>query len=266
MRFTPTNHGGFTLVEVLVVSPIIILFIGAFVALLVTLTGESLVVREKNVIIHDTQSALDSIQADISQSTSFLSNTPSLTPPQGSNNSTAPFTDVTSGQNDALIMQLPATNAAPSNPARTLIYVGTPGSCDSKNALQTYTVVYFVGDDGDTTASGDVALFKRVILPTSSSCATIWQRGTCRASVMTTGNLSTCMASDERLIGGASEITFEVKYYNYVSGASTAARDNNATTATDASAAITVSEQIAGETVTHTASVRATSLNTQVTQ
>jgi len=225
-----------------------------------------LVVREKNAIIHDTQSTLDSIQSDISQSTSFLSNTPTLTSPQGSNDSTAAFTDVTSGQNDALIMQLPATNAAPTNAARTLIYVGTPGSCDSKNALQTYTVVYFVGDDTETPASGDVALFKRIILPTTSSCATIWQRGSCRATVMTAGNIATCMAADERLIGGASAITLEVKYYNYVSGVSTAGRDNSATTATDASAAITVSEQVAGETVSHTASVRATSLNTQVTQ
>lgn len=260
MRSTRTNLVGFTLVEVLVISPIIILFVGMFIALLVTLTGESLVVREKNSAIYDTQSALDDMQASVTQSTAFLSTTGTIQSPQGKNNSSGTaFTDVTAGQPDALLLQLPATNKNPRDPTRTLIYTGA-GACNSINPLHTYTVIYFVDDDAQTSATNDFALYKRTVLSTATPCTTVWQRGSCRSTVINSGNASICMTSDDRLLGGATSIGLEVKYYTGTG----VARDNNAPTATDSSAVITVTKQIAGEAVTHSASMRAASLNSQI--
>src|SRR6476660_8290032 len=88
MQHIRAKSAGFTLVEVLVISPIIILFIGSFIALLVNLTGESLVARERNLTVHDTQAALDQIQTDIGSATGFLAttaSTPTLRAPQGVN-------------------------------------------------------------------------------------------------------------------------------------------------------------------------------------
>lgn len=260
----PTNSRGFTLVEVLIISPIIILFIGAFLALLVGLTGESLVVREKNTAAYDTQSALDDIEASIGQAITFLPTTDTVPIPQGKDNSTSagtPFTNETTNEPNTLIIRSAATTSRPSDPARELIYMGA-GACDSKNPLYTYFTIYFTALDLDTAGdTADKALYKRTILPQNPACRTAWQRGSCDVSRMTSHS-SVCKARDEKLVSGIS--TFDIQYY--IGNSTTAVPDSQAASATDVSVNLGVSKQVAGSPVQYTGTVRANSLNIQTSE
>ena len=102
MRFTlPTNKKrseGFTLIEVLIIAPVVVLAIGGFVSLIVSMVGDVLLTRDSNSLTFNTQRALDRIEQDIRLGTQFLTTTDSLTAPQGSNNNftgNAPFTNST---------------------------------------------------------------------------------------------------------------------------------------------------------------------------
>jgi type II secretory pathway pseudopilin PulG len=257
------NARGFTLIEVLVISPIIILFIGAFLALLVSLTGESLVVREKNAAAYDTQAALDDIEASINQAITFLPTTGTVPIPQGKDNSTSAgtaFTNEVAGEPNTLIIRSAATTARPSDAARELIYMGA-GACDSKNPLYTYYTVYFTALDPDTAVTTDRALYKRTILPQNPACKTVWQRGSCDVSRMTS-HASVCKARDEKLVAGVA--TFDVQYY--IGSSPTAVADNQAASATDVSINLGLSKQVAGSAVQYSGTVRANSLNVQTSE
>lgn len=263
MRFT-RNNGGFTLVEVLVISPVIILFIGTFIALLVNLTGESLVVREKNVAVHDTQAALDDIQEDIGAATGYLTTTADLgtlqSPqgkPNGDNfNSGTAFTNTNAGAADTLIVQRVATTASPNDPSRKPIYTGA-GACDAKNPIYTYLSVYFLAPDKDTSDPGDNALYKRTILPSLSACDVAWQRGSCYRDTVNSGNRSWCQTYDEKLLSGVS--SFDVTYFRN----GVQQLDSDAKLANDASVSLDVSKQVAGETINFGSSVRTSSPNAE---
>lgn len=258
------NSRGFTLVEVLIISPIIILFIGAFLALLISLTGESLVVREKNTAAYNTQSALDDIEASVTQAVAFLPTTGTVPIPQGKDNSTSvgtPFTNETTGEPNALIIRSAATTSNPHDPARELIYMGA-GTCDPKNPLYTYYTVYFTALDPDTAGdTTDRALYKRTILPQSPSCKVAWQRGSCDVSRMTS-HPSVCKARDEKLVSGIT--TFDVQYY--IGSSTTAIADSQAASATDVSVNMALSKQVAGSTVQYSGNVRTNSLNVQTSE
>lgn len=148
MQHMLTKAKGFTLVEVLVIAPVIILFIGIFVAMLVGLTGESLTVREKNVAVYDAQAAQTDIEAAVERATEFATTTGTLPMPLGKRNettntpTTTAFTNTPSGNFTTLILKSPTTDKSPADPTRTLIYTGT-GSCNSANALYTYMTIFF---------------------------------------------------------------------------------------------------------------------------
>ena len=71
MKITKTAPSGFTLVEIIIIAPIVILFIGAFIALVVNLTGESLRLREKNAAAYEVQEALNDIETNVALAGSF---------------------------------------------------------------------------------------------------------------------------------------------------------------------------------------------------
>ena len=50
---------GFTLVEMMVIAPIVILAIGAFITLIVNLTGEIMSSRGSNMVTYNVQNALN---------------------------------------------------------------------------------------------------------------------------------------------------------------------------------------------------------------
>ena len=258
MRHIANSPRGFTLVEVLIISPIVILFIGAFIGLLVTLTGESLLVRERNVTLYDTQAALDEIENSASQATSFLQTTSgiNIASPQGKDNTAAAWTNTNgAGNPDTLIIRAAATTKNPTDPTRSLIYLGT-GACDSKNPLYTYLTIYFVDDDPDS--AGTKALFRRTITPVYAACASPWQRGSCDASLVS-ANPTVCKTRDEKLLSGVAGL--DVQYF--VGSSSSAVSDAQATTATDISVSLSLNKQVAGNALTYSSSSRTSSENIQ---
>lgn len=216
MQYTPpTNQHskGFTLIEVLIVSPIVILAIGAFIGAIVFLTGEALIARASNTMTYELQNALDTIERDVNLSGAFLSeNNITLVSPQGRDDATGVFNNaiVSGGETEhALILNTFATSSNPSDVNRELVYLNnSPNACgsalESQNTLFTVNVVYFIKDN---------ALWRRTILPQnydsgSNLCASSWQVPSC-------SELSTpfCKTRDEKLLTGISASGFSIEYY-----------------------------------------------------
>jgi len=247
------NQKGFTAVEMIILAPILVLVIGAFVASAVVLTGQSLSLRERNTLISDTQTALDTIESDVNTANSFLTTTGSLTAPQGSNDLTTPatataaFTNTTSGQPDALILQSGVTSKGRNDPGRSLVYNGS-GTCNPANGVLYYKSVYMLRSN---------ILYKRTIVPTSAACLTPWQQNSCDANLVSTYS-SVCKIEDEQLLDDVSGIT--IQYFSD-STSTTPLAASAAASADDVSFQIDTSKTSGSGTVTYSATRRATKLN-----
>ena len=223
---------GFTLIEMLVVAPIVILLIGTIIYAIVQLTGDALSERASAELINDVHSSLDRIESDTKVSGAFLAtNNMPLTSPQGSDDSTANFTSVTAGD-DALILNTFVTDANPNDPNRSLVYLANmPNSCASanleQNQVMTMNTVYFT----KANSSGVNELWRRTLAVNgyaSRDCSgvTPWQRPSCTPGL--TGTM--CQAQDELLLSGVSE--FSIEYFNAASDASPSAAAQNTTITT----------------------------------
>ena len=206
---------GFTLVEMLVVAPILILLIGTFIFAIIELTGSAVAERLKATTASDIYSALERIESDVKQSGGFLAkNNFTLTAPQGRNGATEDFLSV-SGQPSVLVLNVLATSANPYQSARSLVYKrNTPYPCGdtnfAQNQVMTFNVVYYTKLNTSTNAND---LWRRVLAVNNytnfvCSGATIWQRPSCTPGA--TGTL--CATQDEKLVSGVSDFTLE--YFN----------------------------------------------------
>src|SRR5680860_246141 len=83
---------GFTLVEMLIVAPIIILVIGIFISAIINITGDVMSVRGVNSLSLSIQDALNRINQDVEASGGYLAtNNITLTSGQGYDNGTSAF-------------------------------------------------------------------------------------------------------------------------------------------------------------------------------
>lgn len=269
-----TLNAGFTLVEMLVVAPIIILAIGAFIALIVNLTGEVMSSRGANMLTYNLQDALNRIEEDVKLSAGYLA-TNSIpfgsTNPQGRGgvNSTTNFilTDPTHGT--ALILNSYATNGNPVSINSGLIYLADkPNDCSdyaaySKNRPMTTNIVYFIDGDG--------TLWRRVIMPldydnpaTYCGSSVPWQRPTC---IDNPARHSFCKTNDEKLLEHVGTDGFHVDYYTAASN-SVPVTITGATTTADLQSATTVSialratDTIAGREISKAGTLRVSRLDT----
>lgn len=243
MRANPsvrTHEAGLTLIEMLVVAPLVILLIGVSLGYISSLTGQGLQTRQKNLLAYNTQASLDDIEVNANQATSFLSNTTGVVSPQGRNNSSTQFISNSGGANGTLIMKSAATTKSPYDPTRALIYTGSGSSCNESNAILTYTTVYFI-------ASGQ--LFKRTILPNTAACAPPYQQNSCASTSMSS---SICKVEDEKLADNVSD--FSISYLYDDSAATPESADT-------VSVSLTLSKPTAGQTITYTGTVRTITSN-----
>lgn len=270
MPFTQRHNQqhGFTLVEVLVIAPIVILLIGTFVGAIIYLTGEVLAARAQNNMVYEVQDALETIQEDVRLSGAFLAkNNITLVSPQGYNNSTQAFESTPSSTptstGSKLILNTLGTTENPETPTRKLVYLANePNGCSSaqlqQNQIYTVNVVYFVKDN---------ALWRRTIAPngyTNSGvlCGSPWQLPSCA----TTSN-AFCKTRDMKLVSGITPSDFTLEYYSnpQASNANTAAQSTNETTRQDAldettTVRITIrgASTVAGRDIEQTGTIRAT--------
>lgn len=259
MRFTSqTKHNlsrGFTLVEVLIIAPIVVLVIGGFVGLMMALVGDVLLTRDQNVMAYETQDALDRIEQDTRIGTQFLDSSRALTAPQGKNDGTGAFTS-----SDSLIMGALATDRNPASPERQLIYYADqPAACGSSSISQNRVfinkIIYYVKNG---------SLWRRVIVPTYNTdspsnllttCGDPWQQNSCSPGYTLT---PPCKANDAEVMKNIQ--SFNVKYYSSPS-ATTELTDADILTATTIDVTITGTKTTSGKVATTSGTVRASKLN-----
>lgn len=251
------NQQGFTLIEMLVIAPIVMLMIGAFILVIVTLTGDALRGRELNAMTYNVQDALNRIEADVYTTSSFKSTTGTLPSPQGSNNSTAAFnattgyiTPSTSSASSPLILNTYATTQNPTSPNRTIIYYNSPRPCNdsavSLNEFYPVTIVYFLRDN---------SLWRRTIMgPTNNgTCNTAWQRASCYPGYT---NTSVCKTNDEKILDNV--VSIRSRYYASITDSTP---NDIAASASAVSVTIQTSKQVSGQAVEYTSSMIAASVN-----
>lgn len=260
-----TNHikksDGFTLIEILIIAPIVILAVSGFVALMISMVGEVLVTRDHNKLIYEAQDTLDRIEQDTRLSVQFLSTTSALPTPQGSNNNftgTAAFTN----NADTLLLKSIATDRNPREDTRSLIYyANNPYPCgdqQSFNKIFTINVIYFIKDN---------ALWRRVYVPnynhnspadSNTVCSSApydpWQQNTCSPGYTATR----CQTEDSKIMENID--TLNVKYYSDPNSTTELAADQ-AASATTISITVNGKKTTAGKNITATTTLRATKIN-----
>jgi Tfp pilus assembly protein PilE len=281
------SEKGFTLVELMVIAPIVILLIAAFIALIVNLTGEVLASRGTNTLTYNLQDALNRIEEDVKLSTTYLAvnNIDVSSTKQGyggttTTGSTVNFTNIakSGGSNASLILNGLVTNGNPMSTSTQAIYLANkPAACSSfaeysKNTPMTMNVVYFI-DDNNT-------LWRRVLMrsdyaTTSLRCGSTapWQQPSCLVGY-STSSLPFCKANDTRMLDGVTPSNFQINYYPSASSTAADTTANNASVTDDSirgtalqstptvSVAITANMTIAGRDISRSGSVRITRLDT----
>lgn len=268
MRFTlPTNkttsEKGFTLIEMLIIAPVVILAIGGFIGLIVSMVGDVLLTRDGNSLAFNTQRALDRIEQDVRLGTQFLTTTDTLTAPQGSNNNftgTAAFTNSTA---NTFIMSAVTTDENPTSSSRWLVYYANqPNPCGSKqsyNRIFLMKVIYFVKDG---------SLWRRSVLPdyntntgtpdANTVCAFydyVYQRDSCSPGYASN---TRCQTNDELVMENVENLN--VEYFAKPDDTSTISA-SQAKLAKTVKITINSKKTTAGEDFTFSGSVRATRLN-----
>ncbi len=211
-RFTKlSSNRGFTLVEMLIVAPIVILVIGVFISALVAMTGDVLVVRGSNALSYNIQDALNRIDLDVKTSGGYLAtNDITLTSPQGFNNDTTVFHNADATNGTMLIIKAFATTKNPIDPTKSYVYQSNqPKACNdqlvSQNSIVLFDIVYFV-----KSVNGVNSLWRRVVAPsnyTTAGCSVPWQQPTCASGYVA----AFCKANDVKLVDGIT--SFGVNYY-----------------------------------------------------
>ena len=285
MKMRQSLQQGFTLIEMLVIAPIVVLAIGAFLTVIISMTGEVLSSRGANALAYDVQDAMNRIEADIKLSTTFLeTNNVPLTAggAQGYNNdNTSNFTNVGGTSGTSLILNQLVTTGNPLSTSSGIVYLpNKPNDCASaqvqNNTPMTMNVVYFVKNDP---ANNNLpTLWRRTIMPSTYAdpaqrCAEPWQQPSCLPYYMANNTASFCKTNDIKLVAGVSAANFVVQYFTSASSttANANASDTGVTAETRAAAlvssptasiSITAAQSVAGRTVERSATLRATRLDT----
>lgn len=253
------NTQGFTLVEILIIAPIIILAIGGFVGLMITMVGEVLITRDQNAVTYEAQSALDRIEQDVRLSTQYLVTSGAQIAPQGSDSNftgTAAFTNTS----NTLILSALATDENPSSSTRWLIYLANqPNPCGSDeryNRPLLTKITYFI-------KSG--SLWRRTIVPdwntnatpdANTVCSSPWQQNSCSPGY---SGATRCQTNDEKIMDNISSLS--IKYYSDASS-STELAASEATVADTIDVTINTQKTVAGgNVITDTNNVRITKAN-----
>lgn len=256
----------------LIVAPIVILFIGAFIAAIVGMTGDVLTTRGSNLLTYSVQDALNRIEQDVSSSVGFLAtNNIPVSTPQGYDNLTAPFTNVSTTNGNMLILNVYATTKNPIDPDSQIVYAkNQPNSCSdpniSVNPPVLLNIVYFVKDN---------TLYRRVIAPSfydTVGCSVPWQNPSC-AQGQSGGQ---CKSTDIKLLSGISTVDdFKIDYFATSSSTTpnsgavnTGLSDSNRQTALQSTKSVKVTinatSVVAGRTFTQSGNIRANSQNNNI--
>jgi hypothetical protein len=253
-RSHKNREQGLTLIEVLVVSPLVVLLIGIFIGYMVSLTGDGLLRRENNNVTYEVNTALNDIELYATKATKFLSST-GTTPSNQGNTGTTAWEYKKTGDPDVLMIESIATTKSPLDRDREVVYKDNdPNPCASpnvnKNGFYPIQTVYFLKD---------TTLWKRTITRIDSSpsiCGTVWQQASCASASVGTGP---CAVEDEKLLENVTAVT--VNYFNAPTSTTPLLANQVEATASTLSVTLQVQRNIAGKTIEYQASTRVKSEN-----
>lgn len=246
---TTSTQSGFTFVEMVVIAPLVILVVTGFIAIMINLTGDTMISSSRSKLTFDTQAALNRIEQDVRITAQFVTTTGTLPSPEGRDNGTLAFTN---GQS-TLILQAYLTTSNPSDyrQARSLVYTKRNASdpCDTASKIynrpSTGYIIYFVANN---------ALWRRNVLVSEARCDTPWQRNSCNEAFI---NQGACSIRDEKILEDVSSLNFATTYLTNPDTATSTSPERASTL----QLAITVQKRVAGATIDYQASLRATKIN-----
>lgn len=250
---------GFTLVELLVISPVLILMVTVMVGLLVNLTSDNLLSNGNIDIAADVNTALGEIEDDVTLSPRYLTTKDTaFSDPYGPDNSGAAWSyKGSSATSRVLITRTYATDTSPKDPSKKPVYISQYGCEDAvlpSNPVLETNVIYFVRNG---------TLYRRTLTDTSQTlCNPQWQRQTCPPEIASPQVI--CKAHDSILLTGVTDFT--VQYYTN-SGDTAPIDAYNSTDPAILNSAKTIvisttsSRIVAGETLSHSSSIRISRLN-----
>lgn len=247
-----TSSKGFTLVEVLVVIPIVILVIATIVGAMTLLSGDALVANQRIRLTESVQSALSAIEQDVRMSYTIMNTSANIPSPQGVGSNftgTGAFADNTK----YLVLELPATDASPySNATRNLVRrANTPNPCGASsevNTTFTVQVIYFVSNS---------VLYRRTYVPdfiASDLCSTPWQQNSCTAAYITAA--SRCRVADETIAENVTQLSIE-----YFQSPEQTTATTDAEEASTVRVAVSTGASVANKAIGFTGAVRASKIN-----
>ncbi|MBI3494459.1 hypothetical protein HY004_00545 [Candidatus Saccharibacteria bacterium] len=242
------DQRGFTLIEVAVVAPIMILVALGIVAILITLVTSTLRPNARSIVMQQEQKAMDSIESDINNSSGLITDLPSNF---SDGNAAADYYDPPAGT--AVIgIQTYDQIVNPNDNSGTKVipaFKDSASSCTnitdlSASNIVPIVVVYFVKDN---------TLYRRTLTQyygstPANTCGTKLAKQTC----------ITCTNKDIVLIAADSISAFSVVYYT---GITNDVVTTDPTVAKSAKITITASINAGGDAVEYTSTLRASRLN-----
>mgnify|MGYP001407092577 CR=1 FL=1 len=269
------KSAGFTLVEIGIIVPILIVTVLILFDALFAMIRASSVERGKIDLAYDAQNAITNIESDAVLASMYLPAvdtgiTADPYKPSSNGGSWSYLGD--SAASRVLIVRLFSTTANPLSSDRQPAFIGNPAGAECNatniyfNDVQQYNAIYFLKNGN---------LYRRKVIDKTTSLCNPgqYQKFSCpsqedlTAQGLGTRN-ATCQADDELL---ASNVTnFTVQYYGsklgntpldvYAGGAD----PNLVTTAADAEISMTLSRTVSGETISKTSSLRMSKLNAKI--
>ena len=252
-----TKQAGFTLVEMLVVAPLVLIVIAGLISAMVAMIGDSLIANSRVGIAYGLQDTLNQIEQDTRVTTNFMGVFSYLNSPQGRNGLTGAFNY---SANEDLILTQQATTTSPYNTTRDLVYYADqPAACGSGdmsgNRALADRVIYFL-DSG--------TLWRRTIVNPwnlnsthdgNTVCNTPWQRDSCpQGSTISNTPSSNCQSVDQKMLTNVTDFT--PTFYDASNNVVT-----DPTQAVNVKVSITVQQGVSGSTLTQTSVMRATRRN-----
>ena len=249
---TNINKSGFTLVEILIVTPLVVLLVAGLIAAMVNITGKSLAIREKGAMIADIQSSLDTMEFDMDKAVDipYELSAAFVHWPQAVDNSSDAITANSSG--GPLIIKSASTTKNPLRDDRALAYENdsSSGGCSEPLTDNPYVPVYYVY----FVRNG--SLWRRVIKEDGANpCTPTWQRSSCHEDYL---GETHCQALDSFLLENVK--TFSIDFYR--DGATTPVTSwTGSNPPVVADITLETEKEVAGDTVQVSSTIRLTSVN-----
>lgn len=270
-----SKSAGFTLIEIGIIVPILIVTVLVLFDALFAMIRSSDVEAGKIDMTYDKQIAVNNIESDVILSSLFL---PSLDtglttdpyPPTSNGGAWSYLGD--SSTSRVLIARIYSTTLNPLDVNRQPVFIGNPAGveCNATNIyfnnVQQYNAVYFVKNGN---------LFRRRIIDKTTLVCDPgqYQKFSCPSqddldAQGLGARSSTCQADDELLATNVTDFT--VQYYGSKTSTTpldvyaVAADPNLVSTAADAELTITMTRKVSGDTITSTSTLRMSKLNAKI--